>query len=255
MEPFLNHNLEEYAFPDLYDAENDSFEPFGLFYAALAQRIGGAVLELGCGTGRFTIPMARQGINITGLDIAAGMLALAQRKSVDTAIQWVEADARSFALGRRFHFIFESGGMFQHLLERADQEAALSRVREHLEPEGRFLISSIFPNAELMATDETVRDWFSYTSPQGVEVRVSGTQNYDSLRQVRTETAIRRWHDAGGREIVHHAPLMLRDFFPQELETLLYYNGFEVVERFGDYDFSALAPDSPHIIYVCKLRA
>jgi hypothetical protein len=85
-------------------------------------------------------------------------------------------------------------------------------------------------------------------------VRVSGNQHFDSLRHIRTETAIRRWQDADGREIVRTAPLMLRDYFPPELESLLHYNGFAVVERYGDTNFSPLAAGSPHIIFVCQVR-
>ena len=50
-------NLEDYADPLLYDLENSSFEPDGSFYLSLAQQVGGSVLELGCGTGRVTIPL------------------------------------------------------------------------------------------------------------------------------------------------------------------------------------------------------
>src|ERR1041385_2429439 len=121
MEHFAN--LEEYANPDLYDLENDEFEPDGPFYLALAQRIGGRVLEIGCGTGRIPIPMAQQGIEITGLDITPNMLEWARRKAGDLPIDWIQADARSFALDQKYQFIFESGATFQHMLERTDQEA------------------------------------------------------------------------------------------------------------------------------------
>lgn len=248
------NNLAEYADPILYDLENKSFEPDGPFYLTLARRIGGPVLELGCGTGRITIPMAQQGISMTGVDITPGMLERARQKTQDVSIQWVEADARSFTLEQQFRFIFESGSLFQHLLERADQEAMLGRVRDHLEPEGRFVVGAIFPNADLLANVETEQEWFSYTNAEGQEVRVSGTQHYDPVRQVKTETAYRRWQDADGREILRPAPLMLRYVFPQELEALLHYNGFSVIERYGDLDFSPLTETSQHIMYLCRKR-
>lgn len=249
------NNLEEYSDPILYDIENNTFEPDGPFYLALAQRIGGPVLELGCGTGRITIPMAQQGMTMTGLDIVPGMLALARQKAQSLPIQWVEADARSFKLGRQFRFIFESGSMFQHLLDRADQEALLACVRDHLEPEGRFVVGVMYPDANMLAHVENEEDWFSYANTQGQEVRVSGTQHYDRVRQIKTETAYRRWRDADGHEVVQSAPLRLRYVFPQELESLLHYNGFAVCERYGDLDFSPLTEASQHIIYLCQKRA
>ena len=54
-------NLVEYAEPDLYDLENPDFAPDGAFYLALTQQYPGPVLDLGCGTGRITIPLARHG--------------------------------------------------------------------------------------------------------------------------------------------------------------------------------------------------
>ena len=100
------------------------------------------MLELGCGTGRYTIPIAQQSIMITGLDIVPQMLAHAKNKSAELSIQWVEADARNFHLGKQFRLIFESGAMFCHLHKRTDYEALLTCVREHLEADGFFVVSS-----------------------------------------------------------------------------------------------------------------
>jgi SAM-dependent methyltransferase len=74
-------NLGEYAYPHLYDLENAEFAPQGPFYQALAEQTGGPVLELGCGTGRLTIPLARAGFAITGLDIVPAMLERARQKA------------------------------------------------------------------------------------------------------------------------------------------------------------------------------
>lgn len=247
-------NFVEYADPVLYDQENQKFEPDGPFYLALARRFPGPTLELGCGTGRLTIPLSQGGIDMTGLDVVPGMLELARKKSAGLTVQWAEADARTFQLDRRFRLIFESGAMFQHLLERPDQEAVLARVREHLTPDGCFVLGAMIPNAGMMENEENESEWFSYSNGEGQEVRVSGVQHYDPLRQVKTETAYRRWHDADGQEIVRVAPLKLRLFFPQELEALLHYNGFMITERYGDLDFSPLTESSAHQLYLCQKK-
>lgn len=247
-------NLEDYQDPVFYDVEMEQFGAPDEFYLKLAQRIGGSVLELGCGTGRYTIPMAKAGIRITGLDIVPQMLEAARSKADGLAIEWVEADARNFHLGRQFRLIFESGAMFCHLQTRADFEGVLACVREHLESDGYFVVCSRFAGADTMMTNEVEAEWFTYTTPRGEEVRVSGYQQYDALSQITTETAIRRWADANGQEQVRIAPLKLRHFFPQELEALLHYNGFKVVESYGDTDYSPLTVDSPNIIYVCQKR-
>jgi SAM-dependent methyltransferase len=248
----MSTNLEDYDDPILYDVEMERFGAPDEFYLKLAQRVGGQALELGCGTGRYTIPMAQAGIAITGLDITPGMLEQARRKAAGLPVEWVEADARDFHLGKKFRLIFESGAMFCHLQTRADHDAALACVREHLEPDGYFVVISQFAGAGSMATNENEEAWFSFTMPQGYEVHVSGYQQYDPLSQITTETAIRRWTDASGQAHERVSPLKLRHFFPQELAALLHYNGFTIVESYGDTDFSPLTADSPNIIYVCQ---
>lgn len=244
-------NLAEYADPALYDCENDDFEPDGPFYLSIAQRVGGSALELGCGTGRITIPLAQHGIAITGLDVVPGMLARAQDKAKDLRICWVEADARSFHLDTQFHLVF-AAGTFQHFLELSDQEAVLARVREHLVPKGYFAVAVGFPHPERLRDVEEEKEWFSYFDEYGRQVRVSGNYVYDPVKQISIETAYRRWHDSEGREVVRRAPLAQRVFFPQEMEALLHYNGFIVSECYGDWDLNPLASDSKIMICVCQ---
>jgi len=248
-------NLADYADPELYDWENQRVQPAEPFYLTLAQQAGGPVLELGCGTGRYTIPLAEQGINITGLDLAPSMLARAKTKAGALPIAWVQADARAFQLGRQFRLIFESGAMFQHLLERTDQEQMLTCVHEHLADDGRFVISIRVPTPALLTTDETEQPWFTYTTPAGVEISVSGTDHYDPVRQVNLETAYRRWRDASGQEIVKVAPLSLCYTFPEEMEVLLNQAGFDLLDCYGDWDFTPFGSDSQLMICVCQKSA
>lgn len=245
-------NLVEYADPQIYDLENGEFEPDGLLLLEIARKTGNPVLELGCGTGRLTIPMAQNGVDITGLDIVPGMLDRARQKAGGLPIQWVLADARSCSLDRTFRMIFESGSVFQHMLTRPDQEAFLARVSAHLDDEGVFVFGSFFPHPDQLVSDDVEKEWFTTHHPNGWEIRVSGTEYYDELRQVKVETAYRRWTDASGKEVVSVAPLSLRYNFPQELEALLHYNGFTVAERFGENDRSPLTNESRLMIYICR---
>lgn len=250
-----HNNLSDYTDPVLYDLENKPHQPSEQFFLTLAQKFGAPVLELGCGTGRFTIPFAQQGLDITGLDIVPEMLAHGKEKAADLPIQWVEADGRNFHLDQQFNFIFESGSMFQHLLTREDAEAMLACVREHLAENGRFLIHTTFTKPNMMASTTEEEEWFNYEDANGRQITVSGTDYYDAINQIRHETAVRRWQNEAGKTIERIAPLALRQYFPQELEALLYYNGFNVVERYGDWDFTPLTNDSSMIFLICQRRS
>jgi SAM-dependent methyltransferase len=247
-------NLDEYLHPDLYDLENPDIEPEFSFLCAIAREVGGPVLELGCGTGRFTLPLAREGFAITGLDVVPGMLALARQKAGELPIRWVEADARNFHLGEQFRFIFENGSVFMHMLTNADQDDFLACVREHLAPGGRFLVSIFFPHPDLLLDVKEEKGWFNYQDGQGRTVRVSGTEEYDELRQIKLETAIRRVTGPDGAEQVYIAPLSLRYTFPQEMDRLLDGAGFQVVERLSGPDRTPLSAASRFLVYLCALK-
>ncbi len=249
-----NTNLEEYLHPELYDLENPDFEPEGSFYLSIAKEAGGRVLELGCGTGRLTIPLARQGIDITGLDLVPDMLRRAKTKAGDLLIRWIQADARNFHLGEQFNLIFENGNVFMHMLTLVDQQAFLERVHEHLAERGCFVTCLFFPHPSAMQTINEEKEWFTYKDDQGRTVRVSGYEAYDELSQIKTETAIRKIEDAKGATVVLKAPLALRYTFPQEMEALLNHSRFEVKERYGGPDRSNLTGDSKFMVYVCKKR-
>jgi SAM-dependent methyltransferase len=248
--PISLANLVEYTEPDLYDQENPDFEPDGPFYLSLAHQYPGPVLDLGCGTGRITIPLARQGVPITGLDVMPPMLARAQAKAADLPITWIQADVRTFQLQTQFQLIIDTGATLQHLLERADHEAMLARVREHLAPDGCAVFYTFAPHPRRMV-DVAEHDWFTYEAEPGRTVRVSGTIRYDHRGQVFHEDALRRWQDRAGQEVVHFAPLARRMFFPQELRLLLHYNGFTVEQQYGGWDGSPITNESELMIMVC----
>ncbi len=108
---------------------------------------GHSVLELACGTGRVTLPNAREGIEVVGLDNAAAMLDIARRKasSDGIAMTWVEADMRDFDLARRFGLMIMPYRSFLHLLTDADQRSCLDTVLRHLKPRGRFALNFFAP--------------------------------------------------------------------------------------------------------------
>ncbi len=247
-------NLADYADATIYDLENDSFEPDGPFYLELARRSDGRVLDLGCGTGRITIPLARDGIDICGADLAPEMLARAREKSGDLPIRWVEASATDFRIDEPFDLIIATGDMFRHLLRREDQEAMFARVLEHLAVGGQFVASILFPRPHMMQEAAAEQHWHTLQHEDGHEIRVSGTDEYDPVAQVTTDTAYRRWCATDGEEVLSVAPLSLRLIFPEEMSALLHYNGFDVVERYGDWSCEPVTPECSEIVYVCRAR-
>lgn len=259
-----HNNLEEFSDPVNYDREDTSDTGIA-FYAELAQETGGPVLEIACGTGRVSIPIARLGFAVTGLDIVPGMLEQARNKSVGLPTRWVESDARTFDLGEQFRLIFLTGNAFQAFLTNADQEMLLQRVRVHLQGEGLFAFETRNPRwnadttsttGELWANLETrmeEAEWQSYTDSHGRNVRVSNTQVYDAIAQILHWTTYRRWRE-GGKEQTKITRIAVRFTFSQELAALLHYNGFTLIRQYGDWNLEPLTAASTSIISVCRKR-
>ena len=249
-----HNNLEEFNDPANYDLEEAKrATPRIRFYADLAQDIGGPTLELACGTGLVTIPIAACSLPATGIDLARPMLAYAslKAKQEQLPIDWIEADARQFLIEKQFSFILLTGNAFQAFLQRTDQERLLASVKLHLAPHGIFAFETRNPSGHDLSDQPDEELWFSYKNVQGQTVNVSGTQRYDPLTQVMHWTTYRRWTVLNeGRLTI--ARIACRFTYPQELEALLHYNGFRIIEQYGDWNKGALTASSEHIISVCQ---
>ena len=247
-------NLEEFDDPPNYDLEEGERSAQRIeYYCELARSVGGPVLEIACGSRLVTIPIAAQGLDVTGVDLSRPMLEHACKKAQarQLNIRWVEADARSFDLGTKYKFIYLTGNAFQAFLLRADQEALLVTVKRHLAPNGIFAFETRNPSGHDL-TDQPEEEFDqSYVSVEGHQVSVYTTQRYDPLAQVMYWTSFRRWND-GERDHNRETHIACRFTYPQELEALLHYNGFQVTQQYGNWDKQELSAFSPSIFSVCQ---
>ena len=232
------------------------------YYVDLAQARGGPVLEYGCGNGRIAIPTARAGVEITGVDLSREMLADLERRleveprEVRARLRAVQGDMRSVVLRRRFPLVTCPFNAFLHLYAREDVERFLGRVRAHLAPRGELCFDVSVPEPSELARDPGRAfhaPRFRYPggpSGEGEMVRYSERFDYDKWRQV-LFVAMEFKPMAGGEPWM--TPLSHRQFYPQELEALLHYNGFTITDVFGD--FFGGAPERSSAVMVVHARA
>ncbi len=140
------------ALTAFYDWDNPWPEDFDWFLSQLHG--AGTVLDLGCGTGIFSVALAARGAEVVGVDPAAAMLAIARARPGGDRVRWVNAGAQGLDLRRRFEAVVMTGHAFQTLLKAADRAACLATIARHLAPGGRFLFDSRNPEA---------REWESWT--------------------------------------------------------------------------------------------
>jgi len=225
------------------------------FYLKQARKSGDPILELGCGTGRVTIPLAENGFDVTGLELCESMLGRARSKaeSEGLRITWVHGDFRDFHLDREFRLIMIPWNTISLLTELHDLEMFFRCVREHLAAEGRFIIDFFNPRLDFLIRDPHQRRAIGeYDDPDGRgRVVVEESNAYNAATQVNSV----KWYcrvGTPGRETVEE--LRMRIYFPQELDALLGYNGFRIEEKYGDYDGSPFESYSPQQILLCAKR-
>ncbi len=249
-------NLEDFRDAELYDLRDEGYYDDYPLIEQWARLLGEPLLDLACGTGRMALRLAALGYQVTGVDIVPAMIARARWKAAEQAlsIDWVVADARTFQLGKQFSLIYMLENAFQFFLTRADQEALLARIREHLLPEGYFLFETRNPtqrNVQYPRRLEPQR----YQTPDGGQLVVAEQQYYDPMSQIQHYTNTFTFFGADGlqqrEQIVRVA---LRYVFPQEMEALLFYNGLQIRASYGSWQQEPLTATSPAMIYVCQRR-
>jgi hypothetical protein len=136
-----------------------------------------------------------------------------------------------------------------HLYERRDVEQFLARVHAHLAPRGRFVVDLSVPHAADLARPAAR----AYSAPRfrhptaGVVVNNREYFDYDPVRQVLFVSM--EFEPLGRPASAWTTPLAHRQFFPQEWEALLHYNGFAVERVEGDFEGGPLAADSDTMVW------
>jgi len=236
-----------------YDSENgerDIVRDDIAFYVGLAEAAAAAghgVLELGAGTGRVTIPIARAGVSVVGLDSSPAMLAVARCKSTGlTNPTWVEGDMADFALDRRFGLAIIPFRSFLHLLTVQEQQSCLRRVREHLVGGGRLALNIFNPDVAILAARLNRKHGGREAEPGGTEV----TRRYSTA--VQTLEGQRR--AAGSDAVISRIQrgLRLRYVFRDEMEHLLALSGFEVEALYGWFDRRPFYDHSSEMVWVAR---
>lgn len=233
------------------------------FFVEMAERCGGPVLEVGCGTGRVLIPTARAGHRIVGMDLSDQMLDVCRRKiraeagEVQDRTELVRGDMREFDLGQRFALVTIPFRPFQHLITPEDQVSCLTCIHRHLEPGGRLVLDLFNPSMPMLTDESKTREWANepdMTLPDGAllqrRIRIAGR---DYFRQIQHCEIIYYTTTPDGRtdRQVHAFPM--RYLFRWEAEHLLVRCGFEIEALYAGYDKSSYGTKDPgELIFVAR---
>ena len=188
-----------------HDLECGGYAADLALWRELAEQAGGPVLEVGAGTGRVALDLARHGHDVTALDSAPALLdALRERAAAEgLEVEAVRADARDFELRRRFALCVVPMQTVQILGGADGRQAFLRRAREHLQP-GGLLAAALAAQLEAFdagAADPPLPDvrehggWVYSSQPVGVRVEREAMVIERVRETVAPDGALSRAHD------------------------------------------------------------
>jgi len=235
---------------DLFGAKDDA-----PFYIELAHRHGDKALELGVGTARLAIQLARAGIETWGIDNSPHMLKAAETNlakeppQVRARLRLELADARDFDLGERFGLVYFPSFSFDHLLEREDQIRALETIRRHIAPSGAYAF-------DLAHVPDLKEDsgWFVQRRPLD-EYRTVVRTGYHSTDPEKRLMTVNLWYELyedgrmaeryfeGGEVYVHS---------PEGIRGLLDETGYEVEAWYGGHEGQEFNEKSGMMVIVAR---
>ena len=244
----------------LYDLDNRDIVnddiPFYIDYAKTRQ---GAVLELGCGTGRVAMALAAEGFDVTGLDLSEDMLdvfrkKLADRPDIADKIATVHGNIINFNFNRKFSMIIVPFRVFQLLTDDNDAARALNCIREHLADDGIFIINVFNPHVPM--------DEENWCRPETVqwERRCDTTGNYvvkkvlqdkiDIVNRVIYPKFIYEIAASDGQVRRVTDEFKMKYYYYDQLREVLEQAGLAIREEFSWYDKSPIG--GREIIFVCE---
>jgi SAM-dependent methyltransferase len=226
------------------------------FYVEEAKRAGGSVLELGCGTGRILLPIARAGVTIVGLDSSHQMLERCRANlglepvAVQQRVTLQRRDMHDFDLGATFALIVAPFRVFQHLTTIDAQLRFLASVGKHLAPRGRFIFDVFNPRfAVLVGADGAEHEDTPDTRlPDGRTFRRA--YRIARVRWVEQVSESELIYYVDGKRYVQ--AFEMRWFLPAELQHLLVRAGFRVRQMYGDFARGPLGDGAPEQVVVAE---
>lgn len=253
---------EHYENAELYDYEYRRRRADVTFYRQLAAKRGAKrVLELGAGSGRVTIPLARDGREVVAVDRQPEMLAKLRArvdklpKAAQRRITIVEGDLMDFEVPGKYDLAIAAFNVVEHLYTRSEVDRCFRRVRAHLATGGAFAFDVQLPDLQWLLRPPTKR-WAKtrFTDPTtGRAMIYSTNHDYDPVGQI---ALIRLFYEpADGKGATKVVKLSQRKFFPAELEALVAHAGFRVVERYGDFAWRPLDASAESQVLICERAA
>lgn len=224
-------------------------------YTGFAERTGGAILEIGSGTGRVALVLAEAGHTVVGLEPSDAMRSIAQQKIAEAEladrVTLVAGDMRRFKLDQHFGLVVAPINTFLHNLTLDDQLATLISIKKHLRPGGLLVLDCFNPDPAHAADDRRLllqRTVIDPDTHQPATLWLARSTDWGQQLQEIVYVADRL--DAQGQVVRATLIAQFRFIFRNEMQLLLKLGGFDLKDIYGSYELDLFDGGSEKLIVV-----
>lgn len=252
--------MDYVAWAEWYDIFYAAADPGDIeFYHGLCRASGGPILEIGVGTGRISLPLAKEGMEIVGIDLFEPMLKVAQQNALDVAplsgsLKLIQADMRNFDLKRKFPVVTIPARTLLLATTEEEQVQTLCCAVRHLEEGGTMAFNLFYPDPEMLADDPDEEFLLEVVEKtDGGRYVLSAKNHFDLDSQLNHGVQIAEELDPKG-EVLRRQELevIVRYLYPEQVIALCDLVGLEVIEMWGDFEGNSLNEQSDEIVVLAR---
>lgn len=237
----VNHYSNTFHFYDL-DFLNKEYNDIQ-FYKSIIVGSYDEVLELCCGTGRLSIPLAQENIRLFSLDVSLSMLGLLKRKignkKFSRNLSIVNADIIDFNLNHKFKCILIANHSFQNLTKKEDIVQCLKNIHYHLDKEGDLILNIFIPFSN-MATVEGLKEKTILKDETGVDFCLKETENYSVDIQDQIIKFRIKYEMFNESKTILIDTFEVKYYYPNQIVKLLLDNNFIIKSKYYGFTGSKI---------------
>ena len=261
-ESILEFNPPEYdLLAEIYDIWADA-DPASLpshdFYVDLCAETRGLVVELGVGTGRIAVDIAKRNKAISGVDISKPMLRIcvekARQANVTDRLDLINGDIRTLKLPQLASLITFPFRSIGHMLSIDDKREALENIYRNLQDDGRFVFDHyVFDEDWALRHDGIPRLMHGTISHEHGGLFIWDTYQYDlPSQQMHCFITVERTDGVGRIHERTHCPLSFSWLLPEQVRMLASQAGFVIDDVYGDFSGGPFGPDSKNQVWLLR---
>jgi SAM-dependent methyltransferase len=242
-----------------YDAENSDKVDDIQLYLELAEEYGGPIIDIGSGTGRVMLPLARAGYEVHGIDNEKAMLDRAEKYRTEEGISPDKmvlhyGDVLTYKLDKKFPLVLVPYNGMMHFHSQEAQLAVLKKLRGWMNKGGMLVLD--LPNAgEVFASQDTQALTLERTflEPETGHIVMQHSVSFlDRVSQIFKVTWIYDEITADGTVKRTFAPLMLYYYFYSEMRLMLEKSGFVIEAVHGDVEYGTFEDGCERMVIFAK---